>query len=255
MMGRGLVHPLDMHHSDNPASHPELLNELARQFRDLHYDIKAFLRELALTRAFQRSSEPPPDTSEFLLEPSRYAVRALEPLTPEQLGWSAMQALGLVAASRAETASRIDMSDPRLRQLLSLDQKRAALREELIERHVAERLSPQLRPFVQRFGGAPGQPQTATDPTVHQALFLANGEPIQGWLKPSGHNLTAQLAARSDPAAISELLYLSVLSRRPTAEERAEVAAYLQSRGPERPAALQELIWSLLASTEFRFNH
>ena len=56
MMARGIVHPLDLHHSDNPPSHPELLDLLAREFIAHRYDVKWLLRELALTETYQRSS-------------------------------------------------------------------------------------------------------------------------------------------------------------------------------------------------------
>ena len=77
----------------------------------------------------------------------------------------------------------------------------------------------------------------------------------RSWLAPSGGNLVGRLAALSDSSAIAEELYLSLYSRRPAEEERAEVARYLAERGKERVPALQELAWALLASTEFRFNH
>ena len=48
MMGRGLVHPVDLHHSENPPADAELLDLMAREFVAMRYDIKAFLRELAL---------------------------------------------------------------------------------------------------------------------------------------------------------------------------------------------------------------
>ncbi len=59
MMGRGLVEPLDFHHSGNPPTHPELLKLLAVEFAVMKFDVKNFLRELALTRAYQRSLELP----------------------------------------------------------------------------------------------------------------------------------------------------------------------------------------------------
>ena len=75
-----------------------------------------------------------------------------------------------------------------------------------------------------------------------------------GWLRR-----TAAWSAGSrrlpTPSAVAEELYLSLYTRRPTDEERAEVARYLADRGKERVPALQELAWALLASTEFRFNH
>ncbi len=65
MMGRGLVEPLDLHHDSNPPSHPRLLAILGDSFAAMNYDIRAFVRELALTRTYQRSSEPPALTVEL----------------------------------------------------------------------------------------------------------------------------------------------------------------------------------------------
>ncbi|HEX4590700.1 MAG TPA: DUF1549 domain-containing protein, partial [Gemmataceae bacterium] len=60
MMGRGLVHPVDFDHSDNPPTHPELLDRLADEFAAMKYDIRAFLKELALSKTYQRSFDLPP---------------------------------------------------------------------------------------------------------------------------------------------------------------------------------------------------
>ena len=57
MMGRGLVHPVDMHHSMNPPSHPELMTLLADEFAAMNFEVKPFLRELALTDVYQRSHQ------------------------------------------------------------------------------------------------------------------------------------------------------------------------------------------------------
>src|SRR5207248_2868557 len=59
LMGRGLVHPLDMDHPANPPSHPELLDLLADDLAAHKFDMRRFLRELALSRAYQRSSAGP----------------------------------------------------------------------------------------------------------------------------------------------------------------------------------------------------
>ena len=70
MFGRGLVHPVDMHHPDNPATDPELLRILGEQFAAMNYDINAFLRELALSETYQRSFDTPSD----LLSPAAQAA-------------------------------------------------------------------------------------------------------------------------------------------------------------------------------------
>jgi len=48
---------------------------------------------------------------------------------------------------------------------------------------------------------------------------------------------------------------LSVLARRPSETEVVDVRDYLSNRGEEKTQAIQEMIWGLLASAEFRFNH
>jgi hypothetical protein len=83
MMGRGIVHPLDLHHSHNPGSHPELLAMLADEFAARKFDIQWLVRELALTRTYQRSSLVPAGK-----EPASdwYFATALEKrLTADQL--------------------------------------------------------------------------------------------------------------------------------------------------------------------------
>ena len=50
LMGRGLVHPLDLHHSGNPGSHPEVLDLLPKEFVAHKFDMKWLLREMALTQ-------------------------------------------------------------------------------------------------------------------------------------------------------------------------------------------------------------
>jgi hypothetical protein len=60
MFGQGLVNPVDLHHDDNPPVHAPLLELLAAEFAGtLKFDMRAFLRELALTEAYQRAFEPP----------------------------------------------------------------------------------------------------------------------------------------------------------------------------------------------------
>ncbi|MFO0952593.1 MAG: DUF1553 domain-containing protein [Isosphaeraceae bacterium] len=261
MMGRGLVHPLDMDHSDNPPSHPELLDLLSREFSAGGYDVKAFLRELALTRTYQRSSEPPPgpspssagSTEESSASPA-LAVASLKSLTPEQLAWSVMQGLGIAPAVRRSALQR-EKSDPRLAAIFETDARRRLLRLAMAEDHVHEQLGWGVNAFVAQFAAAAGQPQDGTDPTVQQALFLSNGEPVQGWLNQGGDRLVGRLEALREPSAVAEELYLSLLTRRPSPDERQEVERYLAERGKDRGPALRELAWALLASNEFRFNH
>lgn len=229
MMGRGLVHPLDMDHSANPPSHPELLTLLADEFAARKFDIRAYLRALALTKTYQRSSELPPGGTNA--PPSRYLSANLKALSPEQLAGSIMQATGLTDAERQSLGKSAD------------------------EAKLHGRLAANVAPFVRTFGGQPGEPQQGFQATLDQALFVSNGGLIRGWLAPRASNLTDRLLRLKEANAVAEELYLSVLTRRPSDEERKDVAEYLAGREKDRAAALQELEWALLASAEFRFNH
>ena len=60
MLGRGIVDPVDLDHPDNPPSHPELLDLLAKEFADHEYDVKWFLREIALSATRTSGSSETP---------------------------------------------------------------------------------------------------------------------------------------------------------------------------------------------------
>jgi hypothetical protein len=61
MFGRGLVHPLDLHHPENLATDPELLRMLGERFAAMNFDIRGFVREIALSQSYQRSFDAPAD--------------------------------------------------------------------------------------------------------------------------------------------------------------------------------------------------
>ena len=64
MMGHGIVDPVDYHHPDNPPSHPQLLTLLASEIVAMQYDVRAFLKQLALSRTYQRSIDFPASAPE-----------------------------------------------------------------------------------------------------------------------------------------------------------------------------------------------
>jgi hypothetical protein len=230
MMGRGLIHPVELDHNGNPPSHPELLNLLAQEFANRKFDLRYFLRELALTKTYQRSSVLPAGIPEA--PPASYRVALLKPLTPEQLAWGMMQAVGLT------------------------DSERRALGKNGSDAAVYARLAGNVQPFIGLFGSTPGQPEGQDfQATLNQALFLENGGLVRGWLNPRPGNLIDRLLHPAKASAAPEELYLSILTRPPTVEERQETLNYLKDRTHDQTAAYQELAWALLASAEFRFNH
>ncbi len=182
----------------------------------------------------------------------RFALAPLKPLSPEQLAWATMQAVGLVDQQRAALGEQAHKDTEAAADVAA--EARPAHLERLLEARVDEKLRGNVAAFVSLFGQQPGQ-AAAFQPTVQQALFLTNGGVVNGWLNPGGNNLTERLMKIEDPRGLAEELYLSVLSRRPTDEEQAQVAVELEAGKADRAAAVKKLAWSLLVSSEFRFNH
>jgi Protein of unknown function (DUF1549)/Protein of unknown function (DUF1553) len=228
LMGRGLVHPLDQDHPENPPSHPALLELLADEFAAQKFDVRWLLREIALSKSYQRASVAPEGAKD--LGPARFAVAPLRPLSPEQLAYALLQATGFTDAERL--ALGVGFSD-------------AALHA---------RLAPQAAPIVRTFGTRPGEPEEKFAATLDQILFLKHGGTVRGLIAPRAGNLLDRTMKLTEPDAIADELFLSVLTRHPTAEERRDVADVLRST-PDRPTALAEVVWALVASAEFRFNH
>ncbi len=107
------------------------------------------------------------------------------------------------------------------------------------------------------FGAQPGDASfnQEFEATLDQTLFLTNGATLRDWLAARPGSLIDRLNVQKEVGPLAEELYVSVLTRMPTAEERKEVADYLARRHADRLAALQDLAWALLTSAEFRFNH
>lgn len=186
----------------------------------------------------------------------RGAVAGLKPLSPEQLAWSMMQVVGQVDRQRAAAeAEWTKKYPPDAKPDPAKPVPDDAAKAQTIEQSVYDKLNGNVGQFVALFAAAPGQPQQDFNATVDQALFFANGGQVRGWLAPGGGNLTERLVKLDDPKALADELFLTVFTRHPTDDEIADVSQYLAARAKERPAALQEVVWGLLSSTEFRFNH
>ncbi len=242
MMGRGIVDPVDMWHAENPPSHPELLALLAESLLAHDYDVRYLLRELALSHAYQRSSQQQSGAADFDdADSDGFSVALLKPLSPEQLGWSMMRAAGVV--------------DQKLEQLVAkqtaTDDKQTACDPLWQEKALNEALRTDVEVFVKIFGFE-GVQNARFDASAGQALFLRNGELIQRWVELK-NGLSDRLLALDD-SEIAEQFYLSVFSRMPAEEEAIQVLNLLDD-GENRKATLQQLIWAGIVSAEFRFNH
>ncbi len=90
-------------------------------------------------------------------------------------------------------------------------------------------------------------------PVAAQWLHMLNSSHIQRKLEQSP-TLKAIFASGRKPAEIVDEVYLTILSRLPTREERKIVAEYVQSARPRRDAAT-DIPWALINSPEFLYRH
>ena len=185
---------------------------------------------------------------------NQFNIAVLEPLTPDQLAWSVLRASGQydkqLAASRAAINKKAPLKPDELK-----DPAKVAAREREIDEDAYAKLSGNVAKFVGLFAGQSGQVQDAFFATADQALFFANGGEVGSWLAPAGENLTGRLLKLDDSKALTEELYVSVLTRLPTEEETRDVADYLTQRKTDKKAAVSELTWALMTGVEFRFHH
>jgi hypothetical protein len=262
MFGRGIVHPVELDHSENPPSHPLLLAMLTEELAAQHLDIKLFLREIALSKTYQRSSRrESADPNQPAANDSLFTQTILKPLSPDQFALSVMQATGETDVHRqAINPDALELDDQLKAKLKSgqVEPDNQPLISKAIETELHKNLLSHEQRFVQLFGGEPGHPPEGFESTTDQVLFVANDSVMMGFLRPRAGNLADRLLKlpEDNPQQIAEELFLSTLTRRPTADDIADVTSYLAGQaGPARAAAVQDLIWAAISSSEFRFNH
>jgi hypothetical protein len=224
LLGRGLVTPVDQMHSANPPAVPDLLEWLADDLADHGYDLDRLIAGLVSSRVYQLASTKV--EAERQPAETAFARASLRPLTPPQYALSLLLATG--AGSFDPTA------DPAAR----------AKRYRELEGQCAALLKPgSLDVRADRF-----QSSTA------EALFMSNHPEVQKLVTPAGNNLVARLAALADTKQLVETATWSVLSRPPSMEEHAYLSKWIDGH-EDRSKACGELVWALLTSAEFRFNH
>jgi hypothetical protein len=217
LMGRGLVQPVDQMHSANPPAVAGVLDWLADDLADHGYDLDRTIAGIVSSRGYQLSSIPRSDDAAG----THFAAAHLKPLSPQQYALSIMLATG---------DGNYDSSAKRCRELE--DRAGVLTRLDLFD------------PRSDRFQSS-----------ATEALFLSNNPEVQKLLAKNGNNLTARLTALKDVGQIVDTAVWTVLSRHADAEERTQLTRWLEEHGPDRGKACGELVWALLTSAEFRFNH
>ena len=89
---------------------------------------------------------------------------------------------------------------------------------------------------------------------MRQALYFVNSEHLEGKIA-SSPTLKALLDGGEGDSRIVERLYLTMLTRLPSADESKVATEYLARDPKARPQSLRDLVWALCNTKEFLFNH
>jgi hypothetical protein len=231
---RGLVDPEDDMRVTNPASNPELLKALSRHFIDTGFDLKDLVRTICQSSTYQLSSAPNQHNGADKQSFSRYYPRRL---TAEVL----LDALDDVAGSASEFPGL-----PKGIRAMQLPDNGSA-----------------GDGGISYFLGVFGKPEANTacecersqETTLAQILHLLNSSEVHAKLS-SSEGRAAALAAESNRSNADKLgdIYLLAYARLPSSDELERALPHIEGKGGNQEA-YEDVIWTLVNSKEFLFNH
>lgn len=221
LLGRGFYSPIDDLGPERQPIHGEVLDLLSREFVASGHDLKWLFQTIMNTQVYQRRLGTPTTT-----EPVPFASALPGRLKADQIYNSITSVLGPIST-----------------QQMGVGREVAVLRGTGID--------PQKAAFSQLFGFDPSTPQEDLLGMVPQALFLMNSPPIESQMRATGTSRLSRIMSRfpNDHDALEEL-YLLTLSRSPSRSELAVNLDYIQQVGV-RGEAYEDILWSLINSTEF----
>ena len=227
-MGRGLVEPLDDMRATNPASNPELLDALANDFVKNKYNLKHLLRTIMNSRAYQLASVKIPSNEADVqnVHYTRYTVRRL---TAEQMA----DALDFATGTREKYP--------------------------IAARHGDQLPDSGVKSYLLDIFGRPARQITCecertTQPNIGQALHFLHGDALNKKIADPTGRLETLLKAKKTNEQILEELYLATYSRVPNQDEIDRGLRFIRE-APTPREGLQDVLWVLLNSREFLFNH
>jgi hypothetical protein len=212
----------------NPPTNPELLDALARDFVAHGFDLKALLRTIMNSQVYQLSSQATPDNRVDEMFFSHYPVKRL----PAEV---LLDAIG-AAAGAPEKFSNL----PRGTRAIQLP-------DPAVDSF-----------FLDTFGRPPRaiacECERRTEPNIAQALDLMNGDLLNGKITAKEGRVTHLLAAATPLAGVIRDLYMVTLARLPRPVEIA-TAQRMLFKAPKLKEGVEDLLWTLMNSREFMFNH
>jgi hypothetical protein len=240
--GSGLVEAVDDLRVTNPASNEPLFAAACDHLVRRKFDLKALMRAILQSETYQRSSVTQPENIQDLRHGSHYVPRRLK---AEVL----LDTISQVTA--APTTFKIDRRNANRGTADSYPAGFRAL--QLPDSNIASYF---LKSFGRADRVATCECERTNEPSMAQALHIANGETLNQKLAQKDNRIDALLADGLTDAGIVEEAYLLTLTRQPTEREREKAVALLKEAAPaDRRTTLEDLFWSLMSSKEFLFNH
>jgi Protein of unknown function (DUF1553)/Protein of unknown function (DUF1549)/Bacterial Ig-like domain (group 2) len=241
--GVGLVEPIDDLRLSNPASNEELLGAVSKFLVDHKFDLKALMREILQSAAYQRSSIPVGASRDDTRNYSHYYPKRL-------MAEVSLDAISQVTAVPTEfTQVEYPGSDFVKTEFYAKGTRAVQLYDSAV-------VSRYLRTFGRNQRVITCQCERSNEPSLVQALHLSNGDTILKKLEAKDGKIDSVLAGGSPNYRIIEELYLAALSRYPTDRELVPLLATMNDApAKERRAVLEDVYWAVLSSREFLFNH
>jgi len=237
LMGRGLVDPIDDFRPTNPASHPELMDQLAADFVAQKFDLRRLIRSIMNSSTYQLDSAPNETNAGDEINYSHVTLRRL---TAEQLLDAQHEALAVPARFGGYP------SGLRAGQLPGVE---------------AIRLREKRRSSSDTFLTLFGKPmrllscdcERSSETTMSQAFNLVSGPEINEILSAPENRIQRLMAGDKSNRQIVNELYWAALSRPPTQTEEIETSRRA-GQAEDRRKAFEDVAWALLNSKEFIFR-
>ncbi len=230
--GRGLVEPLDDMRTTNPATNEPLLDALAKHLRGGKFDVKAFTRTLLNSRLYQLSGQQGRLGKSDLPDEQNFSHALPRALPAEVLLDAICQATGVAEKFNGwpEGYRAIQIWDNRMPSYF-------------------------FRIFGRPVRASVCECERSNEPSIAQALHLMNSEEITSKIRARDGIARRLAKSNKTPREIIDELYLGTLSRYPTDQERTVMLRVFAEAGEDRQGAVEDVLWALLNTRSFVYNH